>query len=44
LLARIEKLTSLRPLFRVLTSAGAKNGKKRKSSGIPVKAYSPRRT
>ncbi|MGZ9125597.1 MAG: MmgE/PrpD family protein [Candidatus Binatia bacterium] len=43
LVARIEKLTSLSPLFRALTSARAKS-KKRKSSGIPAKAYSPRRT
>ena len=40
--ARIEKMKSLSPLFRALTNAGAKNGKKRKSSGMPVKAYSPR--
>ena len=42
LVARIEKLKSLSHLFRALTSARAKSGKKSKSSGIPVKAYSPR--
>ena len=44
LVARIEELKSLSPLFRALTSARAKSGKKTKSSGIPGKAYSPRRT
>ena len=44
LVARIEELKSLSPLFRALTSARAKSGKKTKSSGIPGKTYSPRRT
>ncbi|MGZ8531904.1 MAG: MmgE/PrpD family protein [Candidatus Binatia bacterium] len=44
LVARIEKLTSLSPLFRALTSARAKSGKKNKPSGIPAKPHSPRRT
>ena len=42
--ARIEELKSLSPLFRALTSARAKSGKKTKSSRIAVKAYSTRRT
>jgi 2-methylcitrate dehydratase PrpD len=44
LVARIEELKSLNPLFRALTSARAKSGKKNKSSGIPVKAYARRRS
>ena len=44
LVARIEELKSLSPLFRALTSARAKSGKKTKSSRIAVKAYSTGRT
>jgi 2-methylcitrate dehydratase PrpD len=44
LVGRIEELKSLSPLFRALTGARAKSGKKTKSSRIPVETYSPRRT
>ena len=44
LVGRIEELKSLSPLFRALTSARAKSGKKTKSSRIAAKTYSPRRT
>jgi hypothetical protein len=44
LVARIEELKSLSPLFRALTGVCAKSGKKTKSSRIPVKMYSPRDT
>ena len=43
LVARMEKLKSLSPLLRALTSRRAKKGKKPKSSGTPVKGH-PRRS
>jgi 2-methylcitrate dehydratase PrpD len=44
LVAHIEELKSLSPLFRALTGARAKSVRKTGSSGFPVKKYSPRRT
>ncbi|MGH7887642.1 MAG: MmgE/PrpD family protein [Candidatus Binatia bacterium] len=44
LVARIEELKSLSPLFRALTGARAKSVKKIRTSGLTVKKFSPRRT